>query len=232
MTKSNIPEPSGKENRETFLQMAIRHRDQDLLMAGLYGLGGARRACSVGCFNRDYGNRADDHAALAESTGYPKWAHLLQDDIFEGLPENKRANFHVDFARTCEGVTDWQAKFHKTMIAILGIALPHDTSEGQVVQAAINLHKRGASVTDDEWAAAETAARSAILTAETAAADAAARAAVRATVWRAEWSAAKYAVSSAGTFAVSSATGDAARFAASDAARHAAWVKIAEGFNS
>ena len=199
---------------ETFLQLAERHRKLDQLAQGSFEWTG--KACSIGCFNHDLGQEPGDFKALAEYTGYPEWAHRLQEVVFEGLPKDDAINWHVDFARTCEGVTDWTAKYHKTMIGILEVAKPYDTSEGQVVQRVIDLHKRGPAVTPDEWRAARDAARDAAADAEWAA-------------WPAAWAAARDA---AGAAWAAARDANAAVWPVNDvwADGHATWRKIAADF--
>ena len=192
---------------ETFLQLAERHRELDQLAQGDFRWTG--KACSIGCFNHDLGQKPGDFKALSKFTGYPEWAHRLQEAVFEGLPKDDAINWHVDFARSCEGVTDWTAKYHKTMINILEVAKPYDTSEGQVVQRVIDLHKRGPAVTPDEWRAAWDAAVAAL------AAAVAARAAWEAA--RAAWEDARAAWEDAGEDA-------------REDARAAVWRKIAADF--
>lgn len=136
---------------ETFLDMAIRHRDQDLLVAGAYGSPEGGKACSVGCFNREYGNRPSDISALAVSTSYPEWAHVLQEYFFENLPQESRADFHVDFARMCENVKCWESKYHETMVLILNLALPLQSPGDITIQNVINAHRRGVDVPGYEW---------------------------------------------------------------------------------
>ena len=163
---------------ETFLQMAERHREADQLAKGRFEYDGS--ACSVGCFNHDLGQRPGDFRALSLHTGYPEWVHRLQEAVFEGLSLEAAKDWHVDFAKKCEKVTDWDSEYHRIMIGILKISLPNDTSNPSVVQMYIDLHKIGAEVSDDKWSAAWSAAESA---AESA--------------WSAAWSAAQSAARSA-----------------------------------
>jgi len=143
---------------ETFLQMAERHHAADGMLAkGRFEWSGSS-ACSVGCFNHDLGNEPADFEALSRFSGYPEWAHHIQETLFECLPEPDNRDWHVQFAKACEAITDWDAAYHQMMIAILMVALPHDTSQEQVVQAVIDLHGRGKEVSSREWAAAGTAA--------------------------------------------------------------------------
>jgi hypothetical protein len=146
--------------QETFAEMARRHRDADMLLAGSFKMVGGQ-ACSVGCFCHDYGLEPADFEGLAKLTGYPEAAHRLQEAIFERLPEADRADWHVAFAEKSATVTDWQAVIDKTVLASLRIAEPHDTSEGKVVATVIDLYERrsnGDNTSDAEWYYARAAA--------------------------------------------------------------------------
>ena len=161
--------------QETFAEMARRHRDADMLVAGVFKMIDGQ-ACSIGCFCHDYGLEPNDFAGLAKITDYPEAAHYLQEAIFEGLPETERANWHVSFAKKAETVKDWQTVIGKTVLASLRIAEPHDKSEGKVVAMVIGLYERkleGDNPSDAEWKAAAEAAALDASSAAWAAADAA-----------------------------------------------------------
>ena len=146
--------------QETFLEMARRHRDDDMLVAQRFEMVDGQ-ACSIGCFCHDYGLEPDDFEGLAKITVYPEAAHHFQEAIFEGLPEAERADWHVAFAEKAATVTDWRAVIDKTVLASLRIAQPHDTSTGKVVAAVIALYERrltGDNPSEAEWAAAEAVA--------------------------------------------------------------------------
>jgi hypothetical protein len=237
--------------QETFLEMARRHRDDDMLVVERFEMVDGQ-ACSIGCFCHDYGLEPSDFSGLAEITGYPEAAHHLQEAIFEGLPEAERANWHVAFAEKAETVTGWQAVIDKTVLASLRIAEPHDTSESKIVAAVIALYERrlsGDNPSDAEWAAAEADARAAAgaawaaawdawddAAAARAARDAAAAAAAaardsgrdaRAAAWaaaRAAWSPEEAAAAAARD------SGQAAAWDARAAARAAARVQIRDAF--
>jgi len=197
--------------QETFLEMARRHRDADMLVANTFKMVDGQ-ACSIGCFCHDHGLKPNDFAGLAKITKYPEEAHRLQDAIFEGLPEAERADWHVAFAEKAETVTDWQAVIDKTVLASLRIVQPHDTSESKVVSAVIDLYERsltGDNPSETEWGAARHAARCAL------GASWNPRGAVGA-AWAAE-------------AAEAACASDAVR-AASWAARDAAWVQIRDAF--
>ena len=201
--------------QETFLEMARRHREADMLVAQRFEMVDGQ-ACSIGCFCHDYGLKPSDFSGLAKRTKYPEAAHHFQEAIFEGLPEAERADWHVAFAEKAATVTDWQMVIDKTVLASLRIAEPHDTSTGKVVSAVIDLYERrlsGDNPSETEWVAAGAAAR---------AAWAAARAA--GTAARAAWAAADAARAAArAAWAAAEAAGTAARaaWAAADAARAA-----------
>ena len=146
--------------QETFLEMALRHRDADMLVAERFEMIDGQ-ACSIGCFCHDYGLEPSDFSGLAKITKYPEAAHYLQEAIFEGLPEAERANWHVAFAEKAATVTDWQMVIDKTVLASLRIAKPHDKSESKVVATVIALYERrltGDNPSETEWAAARAAA--------------------------------------------------------------------------
>jgi hypothetical protein len=193
--------------------MARRHREADMLAAGEFKMVGGQ-ACSIGCFCHDYGLMPGDFEGLAKITKYPEAAHHLQEAIFEGLPESKRANWHVAFAEKAATVTDWQSVIDKTVLASLRIAEPHDTSEGKVVAVVIALYERrltGDNPSDAEWYAARVAAG---------AADAAGAAA-----WAARTTARDAAWAAGGAAGAAGAAGNAAW-----AAGGAAWVQVRDAF--
>lgn len=171
--------------QETFLEMARRHRADDMLVNNTFEMVDGQ-ACSIGCFCHDYGLEPSDFSGLAKITKYPEAAHHLQEAIFEGLPESERGDWHVAFAEKAETVTDWQAVIDKTVLASLRIAEPHDTSTGKVVATVIDLYERrlsGDNPSNAEWASAGSASWAALWAAARAAAGAAAGAAAEAAAW-------------------------------------------------
>jgi hypothetical protein len=223
--------------QETFLEMARRHRADDMLVAQRFEMVDGQ-ACSIGCFCHDYGLEPDDFSGLAKITKYPEKAHRLQEAIFEGLPEAERADWHVAFAEKAATVTDWQAVIDKTVLASLRIAEPHDTSTGKVVSAVIALYERllsGDNPSNAEWASAGSASWAAARAAawdaswnDAQAARAAAEAAAGAAAEAAAWAAARAARAAAR--AAGDASGDAAGDAAWNDAEAAAWVQIRDAF--
>ena len=197
--------------QETFLEMARRHRDDDMLVAQRFEMVDGQ-ACSIGCFCHDYGLEPDDFEGLAKITVYPEAAHHFQEAIFEGLPEAERADWHVAFAEKAATVTDWRAVIDKTVLASLRIAQPHDTSTGKVVAAVIALYERrltGDNPSETEWTAARAACNAA-----------------GAALVAAAWDAARAALAAAWA---ARAAADAAAWDA-DAAEAVAWVQIRDAF--
>jgi len=149
------------------LEVAQRHYDaENLLKSGEYGFNDdgswKGQGCSIGCFACDagYKNEGEIHAFVAEKYGYPEWAVRLQDTIFEGLPEDNRKEWHLNFSKAVSGVTDWQSTLHKIHCAILDCALETAGPVKSVVLMVRKLHED--QCTDGEkWSAARSAARSA-----------------------------------------------------------------------
>lgn len=90
---------------------------------------------------------------------FPEWTHGLQEYLFERLEGDASKEWHVQFADAASKVADWEKAYHLTMIAILNVVLPHDTSEGAVVQRIIDLHRNYAEASVRDWFAARSAAR-------------------------------------------------------------------------
>jgi len=128
------------ENNETLQQMAKRHQAADMLRAGDYFDPSTGKGCSIGCFNHDLGNDPEDHEAFAEFAGIPLWAAILQDSIFEGLPEQDRATWHVECIEAYQHVTEWDKTLDLFLISVLEGVKKHD--KANVVQPVIDLLKR------------------------------------------------------------------------------------------
>ena len=182
------------------IEMALRHQKQDIIVRGNFEMEDGK-ACSIGCFNAELGNEPDDFQAFALAAGIPEWAAHLHEKIFERLPDHDGAKFHVDVVTAYAGVTDWVEVYHKTMIAILEVALPHD--KGGHVKKVMGMHKRGREVAKNEWAAARAdayAAADPAAPASYAAADAAADAADADAYAAADADAASYAAAAYSTY--------------------------------
>lgn len=105
------------EKKQARIERAERHAMLDLLRAGNYVEDGYYRdpesnerykGCSVGCDMLDiigYDGYLDTtfdryHKIVADHDGTPVWLEELRDEVFEGLPENKRSWWHVELAKS------------------------------------------------------------------------------------------------------------------------------------
>lgn len=137
---------------------AEHHAAADMLLSGTYGeiSGSHFRGCSVGCFAHDIAPKAGGnlHLTVAEARGLPEWLVRLQDSMFEGLPDEERATFHVELARRIpvgvdlEPVKHWIAisridRMLATQRTALEASHPHGVHEAiQQVVAALEVGRR------------------------------------------------------------------------------------------
>lgn len=94
--------------KQEFLEQARAHYAADMLLKQTYGRmeDDGFKGCSVGChlrhikpdFDGNDHDYSDKHRIVAEHYGYPEWLALLQDTIFEGLPNGDSAKWHVQLA--------------------------------------------------------------------------------------------------------------------------------------
>ena len=85
------------EFKRAFVAETVRHREQDRFIKGIYSNGDMSnfKGCSIGCSVHSLkllgrnGMGFGDHAACANALGWAKWLCLLQDAIFENLPEKE-----------------------------------------------------------------------------------------------------------------------------------------------
>ena len=149
---------------------AIRHRDSDMLVSGVYNDKNGH-GCSVGCDAIDLDYTGDTpHAIVANKWGTPLWLEHLRDCVFEGLPPDARAEWHVNLARAIPIGANLDCMYHQFLAWLLSNESPcsaenADTQVAAAVSAVRELHLRaiaGEAVTPEEWAAAAySAARSA-----------------------------------------------------------------------
>jgi hypothetical protein len=198
------------------LEQARAHYAADMLLKGTYGKDDEGfRGCSVGCHLHhikskmsagQIGAISNKHKVVADYYGYPEWLALLQDTIFEGLPNGQSAKWHVQLAEAIasrNGEIDWHETLHRVHVGILRISYRTAGSAAEAVQAVIDLHERairGEPTDETAWSAAESAARSAAWSAAWSAAESAAESAAwsarsaesaaRSAAWSAAWSAA------------------------------------------
>jgi hypothetical protein len=188
---------------------AEHHAAADMLASGTYGQGsGAEfRGCSVGCFAHEIDpNRYGSwHETVAEARGLPEWLVRLQDSMFEGLPADDRASFHVQLAKRIPVGVSLAPVQHWIAIARIDRALAaqrtaleakhahgvHEAIEQTIAALEIGrrAHEAAAGGNSCELSAAESAARSAESAAESArsAAESARSARSASAAWSAAW---------------------------------------------
>jgi len=89
--------------KDYHVAQARRHYELDILRSGTYGNLEKRDdhevfvACSIGCMAHDIDPDSEDkHKTVADHAGWPLWLAYLSESMFEGLPADLRAKFHVD----------------------------------------------------------------------------------------------------------------------------------------
>jgi hypothetical protein len=78
------------ELKQKYLDRVLAHQKADEIIKGRYWENG--KGCAVGCTIH-----SDDHSAYETELGVPKWLALLEDRIFEGLPNNEAKAFPALF---------------------------------------------------------------------------------------------------------------------------------------
>lgn len=127
---------------------AKMHRDQDHLMAGLYYENGSAewKGCSVGCFTKDPNG---GHDRYPELFGLPTWLAKFQDMMFEQLPQEDKAWWHVSLFSAIKTGQDMEIVLHRFMGHVLTGRLVFDAEKFPQVQAVIekcaSLHDLAAS---------------------------------------------------------------------------------------
>ena len=92
------------EQKTALLENSRAHFAADMLLKQTYGRGDADafKGCSVGCHlhqiypdkcGHEIDSIGDKHAKVADFYGYPEWLALLQDTVFEGLPNGESAKW-------------------------------------------------------------------------------------------------------------------------------------------
>ena len=223
--------------KRDFVAMAILHREQDRYIKGTFSEKDSDDAdffkgCSVGCSIRSLkllgknGMDYNNHAKLAESLGWPDWLTLLQDTIFERLPQSESETWTEELAQAVPvgvdlSVVKWQFcafLMRENIERVIDLKMDEESKKKVLdsIRSVLSLHEKAALGNIPEsaaWSAAESAARSASWSAAESEAESAAESAARSAAWSAAESAAE------------SAAWSAARSAAWSAAWSAAFVK-------
>lgn len=180
---------NSEEVKRQHVEMAKRHYEQDMLVAGTYGKENGRfEGCSVGCFAHEIApTRADYHAVVAEAAGWPEWLVQLSDTLFEGLPGGERERFHVVVREAVPVGVDLEPVRHRLAVRRMDRLIASMSESAYAgrdeVIGVLETIKAGHELEggDFDWSAAGSAAQ--------AAADSARSAATAS--WSAAWSASK-----------------------------------------
>ena len=148
------------EKKRARIERAKRHAEADMLIAGCYVSGG--KGCSVGCDAIDIlgieGAKGGGlHKIVADNDGTPEWLEHLRDVVFEGLPDDRRAWWHVALAEAIPVGVDLVRAHHKIHVAILDVALrgiagntePYAAECRAAIDTVRHLH--GVAATEGSW---------------------------------------------------------------------------------
>ena len=151
--------------KDTYITRVQAHRAADELIKGVYRddeYAGVWRGCAVGCTLH-----SDDHDAYETELGIPRQLALLEDAIFEGLPEPKHLEWPERFLSVIQVGADLSVVHHQFTVWLLldeqhGVIRFLETDEERALMRRIaNLHERsmeGNRPSEDEWDAAWAAA--------------------------------------------------------------------------
>ena len=91
-----IAYPGGAQQRDRNIALMQAHSQADELVKGRYWEGG--KGCAVGCILHDYGHSdTSDHMAFEPLFGVPVALAMLQDTIFENLPNAESQKWPARF---------------------------------------------------------------------------------------------------------------------------------------
>ncbi len=199
MTKTLQAFHNNSDIQQQYLTRLETHQKLDEIIKGTYWENG--KGCAVGCTVH-----SNSHNCYEIELGIPTWFALLEDALFEGMPNVKAKKFPLKLLQSIPlGFSNWQHIYHQLQVFNLE-KICKNIDHPIVVKTIcdiITLHKKE-SKDKAVWSAAESEATSAS--------------------WSATWSSAK----SAAWSAAWSATESAAKSAAWSAATSAAYYDISE----
>ena len=199
------------------------HRQADEIVKGKTGQGG--KGCAVWCAFDKY-----DHKAYETKLGIPEWLALLEDHLFEGMPNEQAMTWPGRFIDAIPvGAKNWGDLYHDFMYYLMvdplhGVIKNAGTEYGvkEAVERVAQLHA-AREKNSEKWDQARSAAESAAMSARSAARSA--ESAAESAAWsaaRSAWSA-RSAESAARSAAESAWSAWSAMSAAMSAAESAAW---------
>ena len=147
--------------KRKYLARVRQHRKADELIKGIYqdkDYAGTWRGCAVGCTLH-----SSEHDAYETELGIPRQLALLEDAIFEGLPEPTHLEWPERFLNAITVSADLRGVHHQFTIWLLldeqhGVIRFVETDGARTLMRRIaNLHERSAAGNrppQDEWDAA------------------------------------------------------------------------------
>ena len=150
--------------KDTYITRVQAHRAADELIKGTYGdwFGDKFKGCAVFCTIE-----SGQHDAYETELGIPRQLALLEDAIFEGLPEPKHLEWPERFLSVIQVGADLRAVHHQFVVWLLldeqhgVIRFLENDAERDLMRRIANLHERsieGNRPSEDEWDAAWAAA--------------------------------------------------------------------------
>ena len=209
--------------KKSVLKEMADHVANDRLVKGKYWKDG--KGCAVGCLIN-----SGNHIEYESRFGIPKELAKLEDEIFEGLPNDKSMVWPEKFLSSFKVGKDYSKVWNRFAVWMLidpefGVIRNADDQGKVAIKNIANLHEkviRGIKPRKSSWSAAYLAACSAVKPEEWSAAYSASRSAAYLAARSAAWSA-KSGVCLAAYLAVKSAAESAAESAVYSAVKSAAW---------
>lgn len=155
--------------KEQFSANIKRHYEADNFIKDTYWENG--KGCAVGCQFAELADTDEElHVFGEENTNVPKELYELEDEIFEGLPNELSKEWPIRFDSALKEGKDYTKVWHKFAVWLLvddghGIIQYADEEGKKAVRKVAELHKRSANGVNvrqkswyDAWDATELAA--------------------------------------------------------------------------
>ena len=170
--------------KEKYVKRVEAHYKADEIVQGIYWENG--KGCAVGCTMEMDNDSVNIHRQMEKVLGIPEWLALLEDGIFEGLPNEEAKKFPLRFLQAIKPGADLSKVEYQFKIWLLvdkhnGVIQWANDETKKIIKDIVKLQKRalkGDMPSESDWSSvARSAARSA------------AWSAARSAAWSAAWSA-------------------------------------------
>lgn len=214
MTKDSLSYHNDPQLKKDILSEMKIHEKQDDLIKGSYSeKNGNFKGCAVGCgveslnLKRGFSIKHNDHAGYAKALGIPEWLAILEDNLFENLPENKSKKFPVNFLDAIPiGVNLEPIKWKfcaflmkENIDRVLTLEISDELKSEVVnsIRSVLKVHEDALKSGEWDRSAAASAAESTWSVVKSAARSSAARSAAESAAWSVTWASTWTAVSAA-----------------------------------